>query len=122
MKQKKNFTETVFKDLLCGFQATGLVVDSVVLLLQELVSYSNKNILVSIKNQEEAFNFYNKGQEHSHSTYTCFPESVDINSVPGFGKENIRHQEESILKTSSFSGVVCVGTPVSFKENIVSRE
>ena len=122
MKQKNVFTETVFKSLLNGYRATGMLVDSVVLLFQELVLYSNKNILVSIKSQEEAFYFYNKAQEHNHSVYTYFPESVDINSVPGFEKENVRHQKESILKTSGFNGVVCVGTPVSFKENIVSRE
>ena len=92
------------------------------MLLQELVLYTNKNILVSIENQEEAFDFYNKGQEHNHSVYTYFPESAGDNSVPGFEKENVRYQKESQLKTSSYNGVVCVGTPVSFKENIVPRQ
>ena len=92
------------------------------MLLQELVLYTNKNILVSIENQEEAFDFYNKGQEHNQSVYTYFPESVGDNSVPGFEKENVRYQKESVLKTSSYNGVVCVGTPISFKENIVPRQ
>ncbi len=122
MKQKNVFTEAVFKNLLSGFRATGMVVESVVLLFQELVLYSSKNILVSMRNQDEAFYFYNRAQEHNHSVYAYFPESIDVNSVPGFEKENARHQKESILKTSGFNGVVCVGTPVSFKENIVSRE
>ena len=87
-----------------------------------MVLYANKNILVSIENQEEAFDFYNKGQEYNRSVYTYFPESAADNSVPGFEKENIRYQKESQLKTSSYNGVVCVGTPVSFKENIVPQQ
>ena len=87
-----------------------------------MVLYANKNILVSIENQEEAFDFYNKGQEYNRSVYTYFPESAGDNSVPGFEKENIRYQKESQLKTSSYNGVVCVGTPVSFKENIVPQQ
>mgnify|MGYP007000074418 len=75
-----------------------------------------------IKNQEEAFDFYNKGQEHNHSVYTYFPESAGGNSVPGFEKENVRYQKESELKTSSYNGVVCVGTPTSFKEDVISRQ
>ena len=90
--------------------------------LQELVLYANKNILISIENQEEAFDFYNKGQEYNRSVYTYFPESVGDNSVPGFEKENVRYQKESELKTSSYNGVVCVGTPRSFKENIVPSQ
>ena len=92
------------------------------MLLQELALYTNKNVLVSIENQEEAFDFYSKGQEHNQFAYTYFPESVGDNSVPGFEKENIRYQKESMLKTSGYNGVVCVGTPVSFKENIIPRQ
>ena len=119
MKQKNIFTEIQIENILKGFKATGLTTNSIVILLQELVLYTRKNILVSLESQEEAFDLYNKGQEHNHSVYTYFPESADDNSVPGFEKENIRYQKESELKTSSYNGVVCVGTPVSFKENIV---
>ena len=119
MKQKNIFTEVVFKNILKGFKAINLTTNSIVLLLQELVLYTNKNVLVSIENQEEAFDFYSKGQEHNQFAYTYFPESVGDNSVPGFEKENIRYQKESMLKTSGYNGVVCVGTPVSFKENII---
>ena len=122
MKQKNIFTKTFFENILKGFKATGLTTDSIIIALQELVLYANKNILVSIENQEEAFDFYNKGQEHNRSVYTYFPESASDNSVPGFEKENIRYQKESQLKTSSYNGVVCVGTPVSFKENIVPQQ
>ena len=80
-----------------------------------MVLYANKNILISIENQEEAFDFYNKGQEHNQSLYTYFPESLSSSSVPGFEKENIRYQRECVLKTSSYNSVVCIGTPVSFK-------
>lgn len=122
MKQKNIFPKVFFENILKGFKATGLTTNSIVVLLQELVLYANKNILVSIENQEEAFDLYNKGQEHNRSVYTYFPESVGDNSVPGFEKENIRYQKESELKTSSYNGVVCVGTPRSFKENIVPRQ
>ena len=122
MKQKNIFTKTFFENILKGFKATGLTTDSIIIALQELVLYANKNILVSIENQEEAFDFYNKGQEHNRSVYTYFPESAADNSVPGFEKENIRYQKESQLKTSSYNGVVCVGTPISFKENIVPQQ
>ena len=122
MKQKNIFTKAFFEDLLKGFKATNLTKNSIVVLLQELVLYANKNILVSIENQEEAFDFYNRGQEHSQAVYTYFPESTGDNSVPGFEKENVRYQKESELKTSVYNGVVCIGTPVSFKENIVPRQ
>ena len=122
MKQKNIFTTVVFENILKGFKATNLTTNSIIILLQELVLYTNKNILVSIENQEEAFDFYNKGQEHNQSIYTYFPESVGDNNVPGFEKENVRYQKESVLKTSGYNGVVCVGTPVSFKENIVPRQ
>ena len=122
MKQKNIFTKTFFENVLGGVKATGLTTDSIVLVLHELVLYANKNILVSIENQEEAFDFYNKGQEYNRSVYTYFPESATDNTVPGFEKENIRYQKESQLKTSSYNGVVCVGTPISFKENIVPQQ
>ena len=122
MKQKNIFTKFAFENILKGFKATNLTTNSIIVLLQELVLYTNKNILVSIENQEEAFDFYNKGQEHNQSVYTYFPESVGDNSVPGFEKEIVRHQKESVLKTSTYSGVVCVGTPTSFKENIVPQQ
>ena len=122
MKQKNIFTKVFFEGVLKGFKATNLTTTSIIMFLHELVLYTNKNILVSIKNQEEAFDFYNKGQEYDQSVYTFFPESTGDNSVPGFEKENVRHQKESLLKTSSYNGVVCVGTPISFKENIVPRQ
>ncbi len=122
MKQKNIFPEIFFEKILKGFKATNLTTSSIVIILQELVLYANKNILVSIENQEEAFDFYNKGQEHNQSVYTYFPESVSGDSVPGFEKENIRYQKESELKTSEYNGVVCVGTPISFKEKIISRQ
>ena len=122
MKQKNIFTKTFFRNILDGFKATGLTTDSIIMVLQELVLYANKNILISIENQEEAFDFYNKGQEYNRSVYTYFPESAADNSVPGFEKENIRYQKESQLKTSSYNGVVCVGTPVSFKENVIPQQ
>ena len=122
MKQKNIFTKLVLENILKGFKATNLTTNSIVMLLQELVLYTNKNILVSIENQEEAFDFYNKGQEHNQSVYTYFPESVGDNSVPGFEKENVRYQKESVLKTSGYNGVVCVGTPMSFKENIIPHQ
>ena len=53
------------------------------------ILYTNKNILVSIENQEEAIDFYNKGQEYNRSVYTYFPESAADNIVPGFEKENM---------------------------------
>ena len=122
MKQKNIFAGVVLKNILKGFKATNLTTNSIVILLQELALYSNKNILVSIENQEEAFDFYNRGQEHNRSVYTYFPESASNNSVPGFEKENIRYQKESELKTSDYNGIVCVGTPISFKENIVPQQ
>ena len=122
MKQKNIFTEVVFENILKGFKGTNLTTNSIVMFLQELVLYTNKNILVSIENQEEAFDFYNKGQEHNQSVYTYFPESIGDNSVPGFEKENVRYQKESVLKTSGYNGVVCVGTPLSFKESIIPRQ
>ena len=122
MKQKNIFTSVFFEDILKGFKATDLTTNSTIILLQELVLYANKNILVSIENLEEAFDFYNRGQEHNQSVYTYFPESVGDNSVPGFEKENVRHQKESVLKTSGYNGVVCVGTPASFKENVIPRQ
>ena len=109
-KQKGVFKEMVFENLLKGFKATGLTPDSTVLLLQELLLYTNKNILVSTENQEAAFDIYNRGQEHDGSMFTYFPESKGENSVPGFERENIRYQKESALKTSGDSVVVCVGT------------
>jgi hypothetical protein len=115
VKQKNIFPKVFFENILKGFKATGLTTNSIVILLEELVLYANKNILVSIENQEEAFDLYNKGQEHNRSVYTYFPESVGENSVPGFEKESVRYQKESELKTSSYNGVVCVGTPRSFK-------
>ena len=122
MKQKNIFTKVFFEGILKGFKATNLTTNSIVVLLHELVLYTNKNILVCIENQEEAFDFYNRGQEYNQSAYTFFPESIGDDSVPGFEKENVRYQKESQLKTSSYNGVVCVGTPVSFKENIVPRQ
>ncbi len=122
MKQKNIFLKVFFDNLLRGFRGTGLTIDSVVLLLQELVLHTKKNILVSIKTQEEAFDFYSRGQEHSASFFTYFPESKGENSVPGFEKENDRYQKESVLKTSSFNGVVCIGTPRAFKEEVVSKQ
>ncbi len=122
MKQKNIFTKTSFENLLNGFIGTGLTANSIVVLLQELVLYTKKNILVSIENQEDAFDFYNKGQEHNDLGYTYFPESVGNNNVPGFEKDNVRYQKESKLKTSGYNGVVCVGTPVSFNENIVPQQ
>ena len=67
MKQKNIFTEVVFKNILKGFKGTNLTTNSIVMFLQELVLYTNKNVLVSIENQEEAFDFYSKGQEHNQS-------------------------------------------------------
>ena len=61
MKQKNIFPKVLFENILKGFKATGLTTNSIVILLQELVLYTNKNILVSIKDQEEAFDLYNKG-------------------------------------------------------------
>tara|TARA_B100000900_G_scaffold186840_1_gene158340 strand:- start:2003 stop:5098 length:3096 start_codon:yes stop_codon:yes gene_type:complete len=122
VKQRNIYTKVFFENVLKGYKATNLTTDAVIIFLQELVLYASKNILLSLQNQEEAFDFYNKGQEHDRSVYTYFPESVGDNSVPGFEKENVRHQKESKLKTSSYNGVVCVGTPVSFKEKIVSRQ
>ena len=89
MKQKNIFTKVVYENILKGFKATGLTTNSIIVLLQELVLYANKNILVSIENQEEAFDFYNKGQEHNQSAYSCFPESISDNNVPGFEKDNV---------------------------------
>ena len=57
MKQKNIFTKVVFENILKGFKATNLTTNSIVMLLQELVLYANKNILISIENQEEAFDF-----------------------------------------------------------------
>ena len=54
MKQKNIFTKVAFEKILKGFKATNLTTNSIVILLQELVLYTNKNILVSIENQEEA--------------------------------------------------------------------
>ena len=116
MKQKNIFTKVFFEDILKGFRATNLTTNSIIILLHELVLYTDKNILVSIESQEEAFDFYNKGQEYNQSVYTFFPESTDDDSVPGFEKENDRHQKESQLKTSSYNGVVCVGTPCLLKK------
>ena len=89
MKQKNIFPKVLFEKTLKGFKATNLTINSIIMVLHELTSYANKNILVSIENPEEAFDFYNKGQEHNQSIYTYFPESVGGNSVPGFEKENI---------------------------------
>ena len=122
MKQKNIFTKVVFESILKGFKATNLTTNSIVMLLQELVLYANKNILISIENQEDAFDFYNKGQEHNQSVYTYFPESVGDSSVPGFEKETVRYQKESELKTSDYNGVVCIGTPASFNEDIIPRQ
>tara|TARA_B100000575_G_scaffold255551_1_gene225392 strand:+ start:3171 stop:6260 length:3090 start_codon:yes stop_codon:yes gene_type:complete len=122
VKQVENiFANVFFENVLKGFKATNLTTSSIIILLQELTLYAKKNVLASIENQEEAFDFYNKGQEHDHSVYTYFPECLGDDNVPGFEKENIRYQKESELKTSSYNGVVCVGTPTSFRENIIPR-
>ena len=124
MKQKHKivFKEDILKNLLKGFKATGLTADSTILLLQDLSLHASKNILVLTENQETAFDTYNRGHEHNSSVFTYFPESKGENSVPGFERENTRHQKESILKTSTGDSVVCVGTLTSFKEKIISRE
>ena len=122
MKQKPVFRKSVLENLLNGFKATGLTEDSTVLLLQELVFHTNKNILVTTENQESAFGLYGRGQEHDSSVFTYFPESKGENSVPGFEKENARYQNESMLKTTEPNGFVCIGTPLSFEEKIVLRQ
>ena len=122
MKQKPVFRKSFLESLLNGFKATGLTEDSTVLLLQELVFHTNKNILVTTENQESSFGLYGRGQEHDSSVFTYFPESKGENSVPGFEKENVRHQKESVLKTTEPNGVVCIGTPLSFEEKIVLRQ
>ncbi|MFL3007562.1 MAG: CarD family transcriptional regulator [Candidatus Neomarinimicrobiota bacterium] len=121
-KQKNVFKKEILENLLKGFKATGLTADSTILLLQELALRTDKNILVSTENQEAAFDTYNRGHEHNNSIFTYFPDSRGENSVPGFEKENTRHQKESMLKTSTGDGVICVGTLTSFKENIISQE
>ena len=73
MKHKNIFPRVFFEDILRGVKATGLTTESIIVTLHELVLYANKNILISMENQEEAFDFYNTGQEHNQSLYTYFP-------------------------------------------------
>ena len=57
---KKHFYKNFFENILKGFKATDLTIDSIIIALQELVLYANKNILVSIENQEELLIFTTK--------------------------------------------------------------
>ena len=116
------FNFSFFEKLLRGSSVTGLTQDSLIVLLSELNLYTKKNILVSLENTDIAFDFYNKGYEYKNSVFTYFPETKNKDNVPGFENENSRYQKESLLKTSSVSGVVCFGTLVSFNEVVVPKK
>ena len=55
VKQEPVFKKTVLKKLLGDVGYSGLTVDSVVLILQSLVSQLGKSVFLSTKNPEDAF-------------------------------------------------------------------
>ena len=101
---------------------SGLTVDSVVLILQSLVSQLGKSIFLSTKNPEDAFDLYSRGRQQDAAAFTYFPDSNNENNVPGFEKEDLRYQKESIIKALSKEGFVCIGTHKSFREKTIPKE
>ena len=123
MKQKIFLKTRFFDDLLNGVGCAGLTKDSLVMFLESGVKRTGATVLLSTKNPEDAFDFYNRGQEHNDEVFTYFPEKNSGENVPGFEKEDVRYQKESIIKTTmGGGGVVCVGTRSSFKEKTISTE
>ena len=105
-----------------GTKYYGLTTDSVVLALKSFVCQTGKQLLLSTKNPEDAFDLYNRGVEHDSSVFTYFPDSNNENNVPGFEQEELRHQKESLIKTAGRRGLVCVGTHSSFKEKTIPKQ
>ena len=122
VKQEPVFKKTVLKKLLGDVGYSGLTVDSVVLILQSLVSQLGKSVFLSTKNPEDAFDLYNRGRQQGGTGFTYFPDSNNENNVPGFEKEDLRYQKESIIKALSKEGFVCIGTHRSFREKTIQKE
>ena len=119
MKQKYFFKNSFFLDLLKGVGFSGLTKDSLILFLSEGVEKTGARVLLLAENENSAFDFYCRGQEHNESLFTYFPESVAEENVPGFEKEDVRYQKESIIKTVGGEGLVCVGTRNSFEQKTI---
>ena len=48
--------------------------------LKRGVKRTGATVLLSTKNPEDAFDFYNRGQEHNDEVFTYFPETTEANN------------------------------------------
>ena len=123
MKHKKNqiFEKRDVLSFLNKENISGLTLEALILFLKQFIEKTEKTVFLEMENDSDAFDLYSAGIENNSRIFTYFPIGFSSESVPGFEREHLRYQKETLVRLINNKGLVCVGTTASFNSVCVSK-
>ena len=116
------FSTSLIKEIQKSTSVGGLTASSFVLLLEQIITTTKKQVAVRFKKRDEGFEFYNMCIDHRENLFGFFPEENEPTSVPGFDVDKKRFIKESLINLSLGRPYCCIGTKKSFEEIKIPTE